>query len=61
MGLEGGGGAEDETGNGELHFGIIAMVLRLDTTLDWVGRKVSEEAMGEEVGADPFLEPDALI
>ena len=45
MGLEGGGGAEDKTGNGELHFDISLMLLRLDTTFGLVGRKVRKQAM----------------
>jgi hypothetical protein len=39
MGLEGGGGAEDETGDGELHFDLYCLILRLDTTLDWSDEK----------------------
>ena len=43
MGLEGGGGAEDETGNGELHFDISRMVLKVGYDV-WIGRTKSEEA-----------------
>ena len=39
VGLEGGGGAEDETSNGELHFNLYYLVVGLDTTLDWSDEK----------------------
>lgn len=47
--LEGGGGAEDETGNGELHFDISRMVLKVGYDVGWVGRKVRKQAMGRWV------------
>ena len=48
VGLESGGGAEDETGNGELHFDVSQMYLRLDTTLDRSDK--SQEADGGSGG-----------
>ena len=53
MGLEGGGGAEDETGNGELHFDLDGLVLKVGYDV-WIGRTKSEEASDGELGPDLY-------